>query len=151
MVKKQRNICTTTIAKTLVLNLKYLGNTDADSQSDVDSLSDGSSVNSPSDGGTSNGCIIISDSDDFEFPRNRTASDNTLHVRKEHNLQACSLDSVDRLLMESDADKTLTNSPPTTGILYINKGHEDIYIYEDNRQPIQNSTAFIVIFSFQQS
>lgn len=129
MVEKQRNICTTTIAKTLVLNLKYLGNTDADSQSDVDSLSDGSSVNSLSDGGTSNGCIIISDSDDFEFPRNRTASDNTLHVRKEQNLQACSLDSVDRLLMESDADKTLTNAPPTTGIPYINKGHENIYIY----------------------
>lgn len=71
MVEKQRNICTTTIAK------KYLGNTDAESKSDVDSLSDGSSVNSLSDGRTSNGCIIISDSDEFEFPRNRTASDIT--------------------------------------------------------------------------
>lgn len=77
MVEKQRNICTTTIAIKLVLNLKYLGNTDAESKSDVDSLSDGSSVNSLSDGRTSNGCIIISDSDEFEFPRNRTASDNT--------------------------------------------------------------------------
>lgn len=77
MVEKQRNICTTTIAKKLVLNLKYLGNTDAEFKSDVDSLSDGSSVNSLSDGRTSNGCIIISDSDEFEFPRNRTASDNT--------------------------------------------------------------------------
>lgn len=59
MVEKQRNICTTTIAKKLVLNLKYLGNTDAESKSDVDSLSDGSSVNSLSDGRTSNGSRSI--------------------------------------------------------------------------------------------
>lgn len=115
-METHRNICTTTLAQKVVLNLKYLGNTDAESQSDVDSLSDGSSFKSLSDRGTSNGYMIILDSDDFEFPRNQTDSDNTLRVRKEQHLQAWSLDSVDRLLMESDPDKTLTNSPPTTGI-----------------------------------
>lgn len=102
-----------------MFNFKYLGNSDAESQSDVDSLSDGSSFSSLSDGATSNGCIIISDSDDFEFARNQTASDNTLRIRKEQHLQTSTLDSVDRLLMESDPDKTLTNSSPITGIAHI--------------------------------
>lgn len=48
---------------------------------------------------------IISDSEEFEFPRNQIASDNFLRIRKEQHLQACSLDSVYRLLMEWDPDK----------------------------------------------
>lgn len=49
-------------------------------------MSDGSSVNSLSNGGILNGCIIILDSDDFEFFRNWIVSDNILYVCKEYNL-----------------------------------------------------------------
>lgn len=70
MVEKQRNICIIIIVKILVLNLKYLGNIDVEFKLDVDSLSDGSSVNSLSDGCILNGCIIILDNDEFEFFRN---------------------------------------------------------------------------------
>lgn len=118
-----------------MFNFTYLGNSDAESQSDVDSLSDGSSLNSLSDGATSNGCIIISDSDDFEFPRNQTASDNTLRIRKEQHLQASTLDSVDRLLMESDPDKTLTNSSQ------VDRLHHQ-QILQLQALPIQNPLAF---------
>lgn len=48
------------------------------------------------------------DSEDFEFPRNQIASDNFLRIRKEQHLEACSLDSVYRLLMEWDPDKLFT-------------------------------------------
>lgn len=65
---------------------KYLGNTVGESQMDVDRLSNGCLK----DVGTSIGCKIISDSDDFEFPRNQTAIDNFLHIRKEQHMQACS-------------------------------------------------------------
>lgn len=106
-MEKHLNIFTITIAQKLVLN-KYLGNTVGKSLSDVDHLSDGSRFNCLSDGGTSIGCKIILDNEDFEFPRNQIASDNFLRIGKEQHLQARSLDSVYRLLMEWDPDKLFT-------------------------------------------
>uniref|UniRef100_K1RLD6 Uncharacterized protein n=1 Tax=Magallana gigas TaxID=29159 RepID=K1RLD6_MAGGI len=64
----------------IMCSFKHLRNSASESQSDIDSLSDGGFSNCLSDGGTSNCYIVISD--DFEFPRNITANDTTAHSRE---------------------------------------------------------------------
>lgn len=76
-----------------------LGNTDAESDSEVMSTPEVSSLPT-----------VVSDSDDYEsIPRNQTASENTIRKRAE---QAQEVSVVDELIEGSDLDKTLT---PVTG------------------------------------